>query len=219
MAEVCRRDRIGGGHYTRHFAFAFPLHQEFTMDGKPLTDKHQTGLAQVYSELLTEIRERPVSLLEIGVDRGGSLFFWAEFFPHPGTRILGLDLNLPECPFPPHVQAAVCDQNDSQALSRLAALHGPFDIVIDDGSHFTKETRTCFRTLFPSFLKVGGWYIIEDWAVGYWKDQDVRYRGMVEVVTEIVAQVPELSISEFRLSLKTGQAYAAFRRGETGWRC
>jgi hypothetical protein len=41
---------------------------------------------------------------------------------------------------------------------------------------------------------------------------------MVEVVTEIIAQAPLLSISEFRVSLKTGQAYAAFRRGEQGWR-
>ena len=187
------------------------------MDGNPPTDKYQTGLAHVYMELLAEFRDRPVSLLEIGIDRGGSLFFWAEFFPHPLTRILGLDLKLPDCIFPVNVTTAVCDQNDSQTLSRLAAAHGPFDIIIDDGAHFTKETRTCFRTLFPSFLKVGGWYIIEDWAVGYWKDQDIRYRGMVELVTEIVAQVPQLSISEFHLSLKTGQAYATFRKGEKGW--
>lgn len=183
----------------------------------PPTDKHQTGLTQVYAELLAEFRDRPVSLLEIGIAQGGSLFFWAEFFTNPATRILGLDLQPPDCVYPANVQAIACDQNDAARLRQLATAHGPFDLIIDDASHFTKETRICFHTLFPAFLKVGGWYIIEDWAVGYWKDKDPRYRGMVELITEIITQAPTLSISEFRLSLKTGQAYAAFRKGEKGW--
>ena len=164
-----------------------------------------------------ELRDRPVSLLEIGVDQGGSLFLWAQFFHHPNTRIFGIDLKLPNCRFPNNVQTAVCDQNDVKTLSSIAAAHGPFDIVIDDGSHFAAETRTCFQTLFLTGLKVGGWYIIEDWAVGYWQDSDPRYRGMVEMITEIIAKTREFSISEFRISLRTSQAYAAFRKGDTGW--
>ena len=187
------------------------------MEDTAPTDKTQTGLLEVYAELLVELRDRPVSLLEIGVDQGGSLFLWAQFFHHPNTRIFGIDLKLPNCRFPNNVQTAVCDQNDAKTLSSIAEARGPFDIVIDDGSHFAVETRTCFRTLFPTGLKVGGWYIIEDWAVGYWQDSDPRYRGMVEMITEIIAKTREFSISEFRISLRTSQAYAAFRKSDTGW--
>jgi len=187
------------------------------MEDTPPTDKLHTGLMGVYAELFAESRDRPVSLLEIGIDQGGSLFLWAQFFHHPDTRIFGVDLKLPNCRFPNNVQTAVCDQNDAKTLSSIAEARGPFDIVIDDGSHFAVETRTCFRTLFPTGLKVGGWYIIEDWAVGYWQDSDPRYQGMVEMIMEIVARVREFSISEFCVSLKAGQAYAAFRKGATGW--
>src|SRR5262249_51131428 len=136
---------------------------------------------------------------------------------HPETRILGVDLQLPACRLPKNVTAKFCDQNDTKTLQSLAAAYGPFDVIIDDGSHFTRETRNCFQTLFATSLKVGGWYIIEDWAVGYWPDHDPRDRGMVELVTQIISQVPQLSISEFRLSLKPGKAFAAFHKGEKGW--
>jgi hypothetical protein len=185
----------------------------------PPTDKQETGLLGVYAELFAELRDRPVSMLEIGIERGGSLFHWAGFFTSPDTRILGLDLKVPELSFPERVTTRVCDQNDTRTLARLAAEHGPFDIIIDDGAHFTVETRRCFDTLFTPSLKIGGWYVIEDWAVGYppWRDRESRNRGMIELMAEIVAKVPELQISEFKQSLKQGQAYAAFRKGAVGW--
>jgi len=37
------------------------------------------------------------------------------------------------------------------------------------------------------------------------------------MITEIIAKTREFSISEFRISLRTSQAYAAFRKGDTGW--
>jgi len=115
------------------------------------------------------------------------------------------------------VVTVLCDQNDTAGLRRIAAEYGPFDIVIDDGCHFAKETRLCFDTLFGPFVKVGGYYVIEDWAVGYWHEHRPDYAGMVEVVTEIIRQAPRLSVGEFVVSLKPGQAYAAFRKSASGW--
>jgi 23S rRNA U2552 (ribose-2'-O)-methylase RlmE/FtsJ len=179
------------------------------------TDKVSSGLLAVYEQLWASRRGQRVRLLEIGVARGGSLRFWADFF-HPESTLVGLDLELPAGEFPTQVKLLHGDQNDHKALGRIARALGPFDIVIDDGSHFTRETGSCFETLWPH-VAVEGWYVIEDWAVGYWRDQDARYRGMVELVTELVRDVPARHIASFTVSLQRGQAYAAFRKGATGW--
>jgi cephalosporin hydroxylase len=183
----------------------------------PPTDKHATGLATVYAQLFGAWRDRPVRVLEIGIFQGGSLWFWAELFPHPETLIVGLDVQIPPVAFPANVRLHVCDQNDATAVREIAAQYGPFDLIVDDGCHFTAETRLSFTTMFPA-VRVGGSYVIEDWAVGYWRDRDPRYRGMVEVVAEILRDAPALSIDAFSISLQPGQAYAVFRKGAQGWR-
>jgi len=184
-------------------------------DSKYETDKVSSGLLSVYETLWKDWRERSVKLLEIGVARGGSLRFWADFFS-PESTLLGMDLSLPEGSFPASVKLIQGDQNDQSFLRRVGEEQGAFDIVIDDGSHFTRETRTCFNTLWP-FVDIDGWYVVEDWAVGYWKNSEARYRGMVELVAEIMCNAPSHRIIQFQISLKPGQAYAAFRKGTHGW--
>lgn len=184
----------------------------------PPTDKHSTGLAATYAGLFKAWRDRPVRLLEIGIRHGGSLWLWRELFPHADSFFVGLDLKIPEAALPANATALVCDQNDRAGLERVAAAHGPFDLIVDDGSHFTRETRATFEALF-AHVKVGGTYIIEDWAVGYWKDKDPRYRGMVEIVTDLMGRAPELSIESFVVILKPGQSLAAFTRSAAGWQC
>ncbi len=181
------------------------------------TDKFQTGLAQVYADLFSDLKHEPVALLEIGINKVGSLLLWTEFFENKSSKIVGIDLNIPECRFPDNVTAHACDQNDSDGLMRIASQHGPFDIIIDDGSHFAKETENCFATLFHGALKIGGYYVIEDWAVGYWRGRgrDARFVGMVELVTDLIREAPRLAICALTVSLKPGQAYAVFRKGGT----
>jgi hypothetical protein len=184
---------------------------------QPDTDKRRNGFAQIYAQLFRDFRDKPIRILEIGVLKGGSLWLWTELFPHPETLVVGIDLEIPEDPLPANAKVHVCDQNDPAGLQRIVAQYGPFDLIFDDGCHFTKETRLCFETLFSS-VKDNGYYIIEDWAVGYWDDRDVRYRGMVEVVTEIMQQAPAKSIDAFLIALNPGRTYAVFRKGTTGWK-
>ncbi len=180
------------------------------------TDKIANGLLENYKALFAPLQHRRVNLLEIGVLAGGSLHFWEDYFRHPETRITGFDLNRPEADFGERVRIVTGDQNDIPGLRKLGERFGPFDIIIDDGSHFRRETENCFRELFP-FLAVGGYYIIEDWAAGYWKERP-QYAGMVELINDIIARIPELSISECRVILEKNKALAFFRKGEHGWR-
>jgi hypothetical protein len=49
----------------------------------------------------------------------------------------------------------------------LAAAEGPFDVVIDDGSHVSAHQITSFYFLF-NHLRAGGFYVIEDIQTSFW---------------------------------------------------
>ncbi len=133
-----------------------------------------------YERHFAPLRHRPITLLEIGVGGytnpncgGESLRVWNDYFPK--AKIIGVDL------YPKHmvigfrVRTRQCDQSNSDQLRGVNAQHGPFDIIIDDGSHIQSHVMTSFRTLFP-LLNPGGIYVIEDlgtcYAEGYgdWTD-------------------------------------------------
>ena len=56
-------------------------------------------------------------------------------------------------------------------LSEVCTMHAPngLDIIIDDASHYGTPSLVSYNALFP-FLNPGGFYVIEDWATGYWTD-------------------------------------------------
>ena len=65
------------------------------------------------------------------------------------------------------VRVFQCSQVDAPQLSALAKEHGPFDFVIDDGSHENAHQIETFRILWP-FVTDGGAYIVEDVQTSYW---------------------------------------------------
>ncbi len=176
------------------------------------TDKIQLGFMEEYKRILAPLTYRPISLLEIGVNKGGSILFWDDYLQNKDSRILGLDLKLPEIETSSRVSLAQCDQNDADGLRGLAELHGPFDVIIDDASHQLAETRTCFNTLQP-FLKPGGYYVIEDWAMGYFATDYPQYQGMVEFVTEIVRNAKELNLAAIKIICEKQKSMAFFQKG------
>ena len=122
--------------------------------------------ADVYDRYFGPLREKPISLLEIGVQEGPSMMLWSQVFPE--GKILGIDVDLSKCKFhPSNVWLEECDVNNSERLHDVASRHGPFDVVIDDGSHFAHEQMAAFRTLW-AFVKPGGYFVIEDLQVNYW---------------------------------------------------
>lgn len=131
------------------------------------TDKRQPYL-DVYERALGGLRGRPIDLLELGVDKGGSLQMWSAYFIE--GRVFGFDLAPPDISYPDNVRTAAGDQGKAEDLE--AAIQGwgvdRFDIVIDDASHLGHLAAASFAHLFGQRLKPGGLYIIEDWGTGYW---------------------------------------------------
>lgn len=123
-----------------------------------------------YNPFFAPLAGIEIKLLEIGIDKGGSLLMWKDYFPK--GQIAGLDIKLPRDFTPPEgVTMYEGDQRDTHFLHQVAEKEAPggFDIIIDDGSHYGKNTKITFWTLF-GHLKKGGYYVIEDWCTGYLKN-------------------------------------------------
>ena len=126
----------------------------------------------VYHELFAARRDRPLRILEIGVGGfqssnlgGASLRMWADYFPR--AAIVGIDIVEKRLDIDPRVKILQGSQDDPEFLRRVVAEHGPFDIVIDDGSHVPKHVIASFDCLFPT-LADGGLYVIEDVQTCFW---------------------------------------------------
>lgn len=126
------------------------------------TDKNRFhSYGHVYEQFLPRVRERVTSVLELGVYNGESLRVWRDFFPN--AQIIGVDNN-PSCLVDElRIESRLGDQADPLFLTYIGMKHGPFDIVIDDGSHIIEHQLTSFLYLWP-FLKSDGLslYFIED---------------------------------------------------------
>lgn len=128
-------------------------------------------ILQVYEDISAGLRDMPVSLLCLGVDREGSaLSMWREYF---GTgRIIGIDPHPPDN-FPNsdgRIRVFEVEYGNSEQLNDAAreSSLGGFDFIIDDGSHIGADTAAAFQTLFYRYLKPKGFYVIESWGTGYW---------------------------------------------------
>lgn len=123
-----------------------------------------------YDRLFKNLETSAVSLLEIGIQNGGSLEIWSKLFPH-SKIIVGCDIN-PDCAQLKYdsekIKLLIGDINDSNIQRQLDALSNEFDIIIDDGSHTSSDIITSFFLLFPK-LNIGGIYIIEDLHCSYWQ--------------------------------------------------
>jgi demethylmacrocin O-methyltransferase len=125
----------------------------------------------VYEALMRPARRRPVRLLEVGVGGyagalgGESLRMWASYFRR--GRITAIDLYDKTALTAGRVQVYQCSQVDAPKLAALAKEHGPFDFVIDDGSHLNAHQIQTFRILWPH-VKDRGVYIVEDVQTSYW---------------------------------------------------
>lgn len=160
----------------------------FGHDGN-LTDKWEQYLGIYQGEMERFIATgRPVRLLEIGVQNGGSLELWSKFLP-PDSAITGIDIDpaVANLKFAGNVRAFVADVNDAENVERCIGTE-PFDIIIDDGSHTSSDIISAFRYLF-SKLAPGGKYFVEDLHCSYWKSHQggLRLRSSsIEYFKDIV---------------------------------
>ncbi|MBV6304447.1 glycosyltransferase [Candidimonas humi] len=126
-----------------------------------------------YDRLFSSYRESPLSLLEIGVQNGGSLEIWGEYFGQ-AKAIVGCDIN-PDCGklkyVDPKISLIVGDANTDESERQILAHAGKFDLIIDDGSHTSGDIVRTFARYFQH-LSDGGLFVVEDLHCSYWQEFD-----------------------------------------------
>lgn len=131
---------------------------------------------EAYERELTRFRSKPVTFLEIGVFHGGSVPMWKEFFAE-GSTLVFVDID-PGCKAHeiPGTKVEIGNQADPAFLASLAEKYGPFDVVLDDGSHVCPHQIASFNGLWPH-LTARGVYMVEDCHTSYWPGFGGGYRN------------------------------------------
>ena len=139
------------------------------------TDKLEHGYISYYKDHFDDLRDKSLNILEIGIANGASLGMWQAYFP--ASQIHALDIRDKHAYESDRVRIYQGDQNDVGFLRSVAEQAGAFDIIIDDGSHFSEHVITSFTTLFPC-LKADGIYVIEDLHTAYWHSYGGQWRDL-----------------------------------------
>lgn len=136
-----------------------------------VSDKWYSYLTE-YQRLLAPYQALDITLVEIGVQNGGSLQIWEKFFPY-ASLILGCDIedNCRHLPFNSSIiNIVIGDSAKNETIQQILDLtKNNIDIVIDDGSHISSDIISTFFSLFPA-VKCGGVFIAEDLHCSYWPD-------------------------------------------------
>lgn len=134
------------------------LYQESIYKGFTISDKGtgHTYIDGYYNEVLNPLKEKSIKLLEIGVQHGGSMRLWRDFFID--GEIWGIDIKLPDVV----IQGVNLLERDAYSQETLDMFEDNyFDIIIDDGPHTVESQVYCIKH-WSSKLKVGGRLIVED---------------------------------------------------------
>lgn len=108
-----------------------------------------------YAELLESLKDNQIKLLEIGVANGSSLKMWASYLPNAEVHGVDVDEKCKElCTDWDRIKIFI---GDAKKLS----LSQSYDVIIDDGSHVSKDMHDNFLNLWKH-LKPGGYYFVED---------------------------------------------------------
>ena len=78
------------------------------------------------------------------------------------------------------------NQADPRFLQQLIKEFGPFDLIIDDGSHRSSHMISSFNWLFAEGLKESGIYFVEDLHANYWPAWRDTRRSFLDVCKELV---------------------------------
>ena len=144
-----------------------------------------------YDQLFDPIKNLEVRLLEIGIQNGGSLEIWAQYFKNAKV-IVGCDVDerCKSLSFDDKKISIIVENANSDPGYKQIASHAPFDVIIDDGSHLSEDIMLSFLNYFQ-FVKPGGIYVVEDTHAVYMKEAtniNSKYNvfGFFKQITDLI---------------------------------
>jgi|WetSurMetagenome_2_1015567.scaffolds.fasta_scaffold00534_18 hypothetical protein len=127
------------------------------------TDKVNPGHYEYgYENEFSRIRNDVKLIFEIGVNRGGSVRAWKEYFPN--AVIVGLEID-PSCYFEEErIKIEIGNASTKEFIDSILQKYGNPEIVVDDGSHFSSDIKKSFELLYPHVKLC---YVIEDYGTQF----------------------------------------------------
>ncbi|MEA2150685.1 MAG: hypothetical protein QOD69_2515 [Solirubrobacteraceae bacterium] len=148
---------------------------------QPLTD--------IYDTYLRDRRREVRRVLEFGIEEGGSLRMWRDFFP--SAEIVGVDIVADRTRHAgDRITVLIGDQTDPDVIAQAVA-PGPLDLVVDDGSHQGDDQVRSLLAVWPH-VAPGGLYVIEDIHTSYLEKYAMGWRrpgSMVERLKDLLDDV------------------------------
>jgi hypothetical protein len=137
-----------------------PLGELAKLSGKTDKGPNDHNYVEVYERFILQLRYEPIKLFEIGIEKGGSLTMWEQYFPK--ARIFGLDIEDKSSMATARIKTFIGDQAKRDQLQKaIDVIGGDIDLLIDDGGHTMEQQQVSLGYLFK-FVKPGGYYILED---------------------------------------------------------
>ena len=164
------------------------------------TDKVKHRYTQLYENYLGHLKDKPVTLMEIGVYQGCSLKMWEAYFTQ------GLVYGIDNCTLitadqmknlsKGRIRTIIADQLKRDQLQKVVDEIKEFDIIVDDGLHYQEHQQISLGFLFP-FLRNGGIYVVEDLCPriypGGWGIKDTQ--NFTDITTNVLEGFKTLGIS------------------------
>jgi hypothetical protein len=135
------------------------LNQGYSEGG---TDKNtcHSYIENFYEKVFEPYKESKIDLLEIGIETGGSLKLWKEYFLN-SKSIIGIDISDEKIDQRyRNIDGVTINIGDAYD-EKFSKKFEQFDIIIDDGPH-TLESQLKSVELYLPKLKEDGLFIIED---------------------------------------------------------
>ena len=136
------------------------------------TDKNTThSYLSLYQQLLESKKDTATHVLEVGVQYGGSIKLWKDFFTN--ATVVGVDVMKKEGVWEEILHDRIQLYTESNAydtdffVSTFLEKEPRFDFLLDDGPH-TLDSMVRFIQLYSQVMKENGILIIEDVQAYEW---------------------------------------------------
>ncbi|GFI44964.1 8-demethyl-8-alpha-L-rhamnosyl tetracenomycin-C 2'-O-methyltransferase [Lachnospiraceae bacterium] len=192
------------------------------MEKEFLVGKHNRSFKwlhyfEVYNRHFGKYIGKDVTILEIGVNKGGSLQIWKKVLG-PKAKIIGVDIT-PACKELEEEQISIYigNQADRNFWKKMKEEIPKVDILIDDGGHYMEQQIVTFEEMF-GHVKEDGIYICEDtgssynpekYNSGYKKENTfIEYsKNFVDYIHAWFSREEALQISEYSRSMHSLHYY------------
>jgi SAM-dependent methyltransferase len=117
-------------------------------------------LSQIYDKYLPPYKDKKINLLEVGVQHGGSLLLWREYFTQ--SYVYGIDVKDVRAEDTKTLRNVFFILDNAYCVETTSRLPC-FDIIIDDASHHINHQKYLVQNYY-NLLHNDGIMIIEDIA-------------------------------------------------------